>query len=131
MVVTAVTVERLTIDTISTDFPTAGSGSANNLVATTPSDGWEISPESGGTLGEQLIFRLLTDGSGDTITLTGGDRYPAQRADLGDRTLTLAANDVVYVSIETSRYLQNDGKIIITATNAATVLLAMAVPKAG
>lgn len=90
-----------------------------------------VSPESGGSLGEQLIFRLIADGSGDTVTFTGGDRYPAQRADLGDLDVTLAASDVVYVSVETSRFLQNDGTIIVTATDSGTVLLAMAIPKDG
>jgi|TARA_Y100000310_G_scaffold119312_1_gene118049 hypothetical protein len=116
---------------MSTDFPIAGSGSGNNIVATTPSDGWVISPESGGTLGEHLILRLVANGSGDTFTVTQGDRYPAQRVDLGALTLTLAASDVEYVSLETSRFLQNDGTIIITATDSGSVLTAMAVPKAG
>ena len=131
MTTTAVTVERLTINTRSTDFPAGGAGSGNNLVATTPTDGWVVSPESGGTLGEQLIFRLIADGSGDTVTFTAGDRYPAQRADLGDMEVVLAASDVRYISVETSRFLQNDGTIIVTAIDAGTILLAMAVPKAG
>lgn len=130
MATTAVTAEDLAIDVISTDFPIAGAGSANNLVATTPTDGWVISAETG-VLGERLILRLVADGTGDTVTLTAGDRYPAQRPDLGLRTLTLAASDVVYVSIETSRYLQDDGTIIVTATDAGTVLMAMTLPKIG
>ena len=131
MATTAVTVERLTLNTRSTDFVATGSGSGNNLVATTPSDGWVISPESGGTLGEHLIIRLIANGSGDTVTFTAGDRYPAQRADLGAMDVVLAASDVRYVSIETSRFLQNDGTIEATCTDSGTILLAMAVPKTG
>ena len=131
MATTAITVERLTINAISTDFPTAGSGSGNNIVATTPSDGWVISPESGGNLDDKIIIRLVADGSGDTVTVTAGDRYPAQRADLGNLTLTLAASDVVYVTIEMSRFMQNDGTVIVTATDAGTVLTAMGLPLVG
>jgi len=131
MATTAITVERLTLDAISTDFPVAGSGSGNNIVATTPTDGWVISPESGGNLDDKIIIRLVADGSGDTVTVTAGDRYPAQRADLGNLTLTLAASDVVYVTIEMSRFMQNDGTVIVTATDAGTVLTAMGLPLVG
>lgn len=132
MAVEPVTAELLTIDTITTDFPIAGSGTLNNLVATTIADGWEIQPPAGEILGEKLFLRLVADGGGEvTITLKAGDRYPAQRADLGDTVLTLAASDVVYVVIETSRYLQNDGKIIIVPSDTGLVLTAMIMPRSG
>lgn len=131
MATTAVTCELLTLNTRSTDFPAAGAGSANNLVATTPADGWVVSPPSSETMGERLIFRLIADASGDTVTFTKGDRYPAQRADLGDMDVTLAASDVRYIAVETSRFLQNDGTIVVTCTDAGTILLAMMLPKAG
>ena len=132
MTITAVTVERLTLNTISTDFPAGGAGSGNNLVATSTTDGWVVSPESGGVLGEHLIFRLIADGGGEvTVTFKAGDRYPAQRADLGDMVLTLQASDVVYVSVETSRFLQNDGTMDVIPSDSGTILLAMAVPVTG
>lgn len=131
MATTAIAVERLTLDTISTDFPVAGSGSGNNLVATTPTDGWVITVDSGGVVDERIVLRLVADGSGDTVTVTAGDRYPAQRADLGNLTLTLNASDVKYVSLEMSRYMQNDGTVVVTATDAGTVLTAIAVPRVG
>ncbi len=139
MATTAIAVERLTIDTISTDFATVGGGSGNNLVATTPSDGWVISPATNstptlnteGVLGEKIILRLVADGTGDTVTVTAGDRYPAHRIDLGALTLTLAASDVRYVVLESSRYLQDDGTIIVTATDAGTALTAMELPFSG
>ena len=131
MAVEPVTAELLTLNTRSTDFIATGGGTLNNLVATTPSDGWEIQPPAGETLGERLILRIIANGTGDTLTFKAGDRYPAQRADLGDMDVVLAADDVRYISIETSRFLQNDGKIIVTATDAGSILLAMIVPKAG
>ena len=131
MAVEPVTAELLTLNTRSTDFVATGGGPLNNLVATTPSDGWEIQPPTGETLGERLILRLIANGSGDTVTITAGDRYPAQRADLGDMDVVLAASDVRYISIETSRFLQDDGKIIATCTDSGTILLALILPKAG
>ncbi len=131
MAVEPVTAELLTINALSTDFPAAGSGSLNNLVATTPSDGWEISPPSGQTLGDMLFFRIVADGGGTVnVTVKAGDRYPAQRADLGDLVLSVAASDVKYICIETSRFLQNDGKIIIVPADSGSILTAMILPKA-
>ena len=131
MAVEPVTAELLVLNALSTDFPTAGSGTLNNLVATTPSDGWEISPPSGETLGDMLFFRIFADSGGTVnVTLKAGDRYPAQRADLGDLVLSVDASDVKYVCIETSRFLQNDGKIIIVPADSGSVLTAMILPKA-
>lgn len=131
MATTAVTVEQLTINTFSTDFPVAGSGSGNNLVATTPADGWVISPASGNVLGEKIIFRFIVDATGDTITFKAGDRNPAQRADLGDLVLTMAASDLVFVTVESSRFLKNDGTMLVTGVDTSTVILAMELPRSG
>lgn len=130
MATTAVTAELLTVDTRSADLPDAGGGSGNGLVATTPSDGWVVSPPSGESFDERLIFRITANGTGDTITFTAGDRYPAQRADLGNLAITLAASDSRFIAIETSRYLQNDGTIVVTATDAGSALTALVLPKA-
>ena len=131
MATTAITVERLTTNERSTDFIATGGGSGNNLVATTPSDGWIITPASGKVLGELLFFRLIANGTGDTVTFVAGDRYPAHRVDLGNLDIVLAASDVRYVSVETSRFLQDDGTMLLTATDAGTIVLALDVPKAG
>ena len=131
MATTAVTCELLTINTRSTDFVATGGGSGNNVVADTPSDGWVISPPSGQVLGERLILRLIADATGDTVVITAGDRYPAQRADLGPMSIVLAASDTRFISIETSRFLQNDGTIIVTCTDTGSALTALMLPKAG
>lgn len=131
MAVEPVTAELLVINVLSTDFPIAGSGTLNNLVASTPSDGWEISPPSGETLGGMLFFRIVADSGGTVnVTLKAGDRYPAQRADLGDLVLSVDASDNKYICIETSRFLQNDGKIIIVPADGGSLLTAMILPKA-
>ena len=132
MAVEPITAELLTINTLSTDFPIAGSGTLNNIVATTPSDGWEIQPPSGLVLGELLFIRLVADAGGTVnVTVKAGDRYPAHRVDLGDLVLSVDASDNKYIAIETSRFLQDDGRIIIVPADSGTLLTAMVLPKAG
>jgi len=130
MATTAITAELLALNTRSADLPDAGGGSGNGIVATTPSDGWVISPASGETFDERLVLRLTANGTGDTVTFAAGDRYPAQRADLGTLAIVLAASDSRFIAIETSRFLKNDGTIVATATDAGTALTALILPKA-
>ena len=132
MAVTPVTAELLTLNTRSTDFPAAGSGTLNNLAATSQVDGWEVQPPTGEVLGERLFFNLVADSGGEvTVVFKAGDRYPAQRVDLGDMTITLAASDARFISVETSRFLKNDGTMIIVPSDNGTILTAIIVPKAG
>lgn len=131
MATTAITCELLTLATRSSDLdPVNGGGSGNGIVATTPSDGWVISPPSGVQFDERLLLTLGVDASGDTFTVTAGTRYPAQRADLGTLSVVLAASDVRYVAIETSRHLRSNGTIVVTATDAGSTLTAVMLPKA-
>jgi hypothetical protein len=128
---TAITCELLTLNTRSADLPfIAGGGSANAIVAGSTSDGWTISPPSGETFDERLVLILGSDGSGGTFTFNAGDRYPAQRADLGTLVITLAANDGRVVSIETSRFLKNDGTIVCIPSTTGIVMTAIMLPKA-
>ena len=132
MAVTVIQCELGTLNTRSSDFPfIAGGGSANAIVATSTTDGWEIAPPSGQEFAnDRLVIVLGSDGTGGTVTFKAGDRYPAQRADLGDLVITLAANDGRIVPIETSRFLRNDGKIIAIPSTTGLVLTAFMLPKA-
>lgn len=126
MATTAIACELLTLNTRSADLdPVNGGGSGNGIVATTPSDGWVISPPSGKTWGATCRLTLGVDASGDTFTVKAGTRYPAQRADLGDMTVVLAASDIRYIDIETSRFLKSDGTILVTATDAGSTITAI------
>lgn len=133
MSTTAIACEQLTLNTRSADLdPVNGGGSGNGIVATTPTDGWVISPPSGTNFGNnRLLITLGADASGDTVTFLAGDRFPAQRADLGNMTVTLAASDVRYIAIESSRFLQNDGTILVTAVDTGTTLTAVMLPISG
>ena len=131
MATTAITCELLVVNTRSADLPfIAGSGTANAIVATSATDGWVISPPSGLAFDERLVIILGSDGTGGDVVFKAGDRYPAQRADLGDLTIVLAANDGRVVHIETSRFLQNDGTIVAIPTTTGLVLTAVFQAKA-
>ena len=132
MATTAIACELLVINVAGADMPDAGGGSGNGIIATTPTDGWVISPPSGETFGNaRLLLRLTVDATGDTFIFTAGDRYPAQRADLGNMSITLAASDSRMIAIETSRFLQNDGTIIVTCVDTGSVISATMLPKVG
>lgn len=131
MATTAITCELLTLNTRGEDNPDGadGSGAANGLDASSAADGFVISPPSGGTFDERLVLRLAVT-TAATFVIKAGDRYPAQRADLGDMNVVMATNDVRMISIETSRFLQNDGTINVTCTNTTDRLQAYMLPKA-
>lgn len=132
MATTAIACELLVLNTRSSDFPyIAGGGSNNAIVATSATDGWVVSPPSGLTFDERTVFIFGSDGTGGTVTLKAGDRYPAQRADLGDLTITLAANDGRVVMPEVSRFLQNDGTINVVPSTTGLVITAVMMAKAG
>ena len=99
-------------------------------MATAAADGWIVSPPSGVTFDERLLFILGSDATGGTVTFKAGDRYPAQRADLGDLVITLAADDGRVISVETSRFMQNDGTINVIPSTTGLVLTAVVLPKA-
>jgi len=120
MATTAVALEELTLNTRSSDLP-----DASGTVATTPTDGWVIAAPSRKGL---LLLKFLADGSGDTVTILAGDRPPSQLADLGNLTVTLAASDVRYIAVELGRFLQDDGTIHATCTDAGTMCWGILLP---
>ncbi len=132
MATTAIAAELLVLNTRSADLPyIAGGGTGNAKVATSTTDGWVISPPAGYTMDENLLIILGSDASGGTVTFTAGDRYPAQRADLGTLVITLAADDGRVVYLETSRFLQNDGTIIAIPSTTGLVMTAVYTPHTG
>lgn len=124
MAVTAITPEVLVLATRSSDLP-----DASGVVATTPAHGWDIADISG-YHATQILLKFLADASGDTVVITAGDNPPAIRAGVGDLSIVLAASDVRYVVIETSRHMQSDGKIHAYCADAGTMCWAMIIPRA-
>jgi len=131
MVAVEITAELLVLNTRSADLPfIAGGGSGNALVASTAADGWSINPASGEQLDERLVLILGDSGTGGTVTFNAGDRYPAQRADLGTLVITVGNADGRVISIETSRFMKNTGVIVAIPSTTAQVMTAIHLPKA-
>jgi hypothetical protein len=128
---TGITCELLTLNTRGSDNPDGADGEsgANGLDAAVAADGFVISPPSGQAFDERLVLRLVVT-TAATFVFKAGDRYPAQRADLGDLSIVMATSDIRMISIETSRFLQNDGTILVTCTNTTDRLQAYMLPKA-
>ena len=122
MAVTVITPTPLVRDVMSADILDAA-----GTVATTPADGWEISGPVAPDV--DLILKFLVDASGDTITIKAGDKPPAERAGLGDLALVLAASDVRYIMVEKARFMQDDGTLLVTATDAGSTCYAFTIPK--
>ena len=127
MATTAIVPEVLAVNTRSADLPDAGM-TGNGIVATTPSDGWVIAAAT--NAGNDMILKFLADATGDTVTILAGDRPPSQRSGLGNLSIVLAVSDVRFVVIEKSRFLQDDGTILATCTDAGTSCMALQLPKA-
>lgn len=124
MATTAIALTALTLNTMSADIL-----DADGTVATTPADGWVIA--AAGNPGSRLLLKFLADATGDTVTILAGDRPPSQRAGLGNLAIVLAASDVRYICVEASRFLQDDGSIHATCTDAGTSCIAFLLPAAG
>lgn len=122
MATTAITPTTLVLNTRSADIL-----DGDGTVATAPTDGWVIA--AAGLSGNLLLLKFLANGTGDTVTIKAGDRPPAQRAGLGDLEVVLAASDVRYIPVEASRFLQDDGTIEATCTDAGTSCKAFILPK--
>lgn len=124
MAVTVVTPVSLALETVSADLGT----SLGAIVATTPATGFEISPPAGFTWDHCLLY-LEVDASGDTIVIKAGDNPPSARAALGDLSIVMAALDVRVIVVEGGRHAQDDNKLLITCTDAGTLVAAVFLPK--
>jgi len=54
------------------------------------------------------------------FTIVAGDSPPADAAGQGDLVLSLAQNDVVFVVLESARFLKSNGNIHVTVAAATT-----------
>lgn len=125
MATTAITPTALVLNTVSADTL-----DGDGTVATTPGDGWVITPPAGFPV-DHILLKFLADGSGDTITIDAGANPPSPLAGLGDLTITMAASDVRYIILEAARFTQADGTITASCTDAGTSCIAWAIPLGG
>jgi hypothetical protein len=124
MAITTVTAKSLTLDTRSDDIPLA----AHTDIAT-GADGWTV--DLSGYEGRPVLF-VFEDSAGGTIVVNAGDRPPSEREGIGastveapgGRMITLAANDVRYISLDRSRFTQSDGCVTgLASTNTASMMV--------
>lgn len=125
---TTITPKRLTLDTIYD--ATAGTPAANNIVATSTTDGWVVDDVEPG---DRMVFIFTTDGSGtQTVTFKAGDYPPSPRKALGDKAFSsLGDSKTIAVCVEAGRFLQDDGTIRIVPADAGTTCLALILPRNG
>lgn len=102
---------------------------ADATVPTDAADGWSIvnADES-----DNMLVKFVADGSSRTVTVKAGDKPPAERSGLGDLSISLSANDVKYVWLESARFMRggaNAGTINVTTSNAAVKCGAFILPK--
>lgn len=66
----------------------------------------------------KLLFRIAGDTATMTVTFKAGDFSDAS---IGDLALTVGATDLVVICVESSRFLQDDGTILIDVTSTGNV----------
>ena len=121
MAVTAVTLTELTLNTASADLPVA-----SWTAIATGADGFSLDMTG---VGSPVVLGFF-DGGGaaDNVTITAGDRPPAQLQGQGNLAITMAASDVKYVTLESGRFEQNDSTIKGIAAANATKMIAFLLP---
>lgn len=117
-----ITPVQQTINTGSIDLVGAGT-------AISSASGNEFAIAAGARHADRITLYFEANGSGDTVTILAGDRPPAQRAGLGTVTLTLAASDVKAITLESARFVQDDGAIRATCTDDGTLCYATITPR--
>lgn len=78
---------------------------------------------------ELTVLRVVCGATGGDFVVLAGDNPPALAAGQGDRTETFTANEVNFVGpFESGRFVQSDGSMEFTCTQAMTVT-ALRVPR--
>ena len=80
-------------------------------------------------VGSPVLIGFSDGGGGaDDVTITAGDRPPAQLQGQGNLTITMAASDVKFVTLESGRFEQNDSTIKGTVAGNNTTMVAFLLP---
>ena len=121
MAVTSVTLTELTLNTASADLPIASWTAISNGC-----DGFSLDMTGVGS----PVLIGFSDGGGaaDDVTITAGDRPPAQLQGQGNLSITMAASDVKFVTLESGRFEQNDSTIKGTVAGNNTTMVAFLLP---
>ena len=120
MAVKDVALTQLTLNTTSADLPASGWDAISDGAL-----GFSLDVSG---VGSPVVLGFLDGGAADTITITAGDRPPAQLQGQGNLTITMAASDVKYIVLESGRFEQNDSTIKGTIAADATKMIAFLLP---
>tara|TARA_R110000824_G_scaffold348601_1_gene535332 strand:+ start:262 stop:636 length:375 start_codon:yes stop_codon:yes gene_type:complete len=120
MAVLNVTLTELTLNTASADLPAAGWDAIADGTL-----GFSVDVSG---VGAPVVLGFLDGGTADTITITAGDRPPAQLQGQGNLAITMAASDVKYITLESGRFEQDDSTIKGTVAANATKMIAFLLP---
>ena len=125
MATTAITPTELVLNVVSADILDAG-----GTAATTPADGWVVTPTTGFPM-DHILLKFLAVGA-DTVTIAAGVNLSiAPQSGLGALAIALATSDVRHIVVDASRFDQGSGTLLITCTDAATTCKAFAIPGGG
>jgi hypothetical protein len=120
MAILNATLTPLTLNTASADLPASGWAAISDGAV-----GFSLDVSG---VGSPVVLGFLDGGAADTITITAGDRPPAQLQGQGNLTITMAASDVKYIVLESGRFEQNDSTIKGTVAANATKMIAFLLP---
>ena len=122
MAATPITVTSMVLNTVTGDLPAA----AWDLVVN-GAQGFSV--DTTGVGGPIVLGIFDSTGAADNVTITAGDRPPAQLEGQGNMTITMAASDVRYVTLESGRFESSTQLIAGTsAGNNTTRVAAFALP---
>jgi hypothetical protein len=120
----AVTTTQMAVNTATADLVTAAT------TVTVEVDATNTAVISDCAAGEKLFFVFYENGGGAaTATFKAGDNPPAMHAGMGDLEIAVPTNDVIAVAVDTSRFLQDDGKIRILIGGQNVHVTALRLPK--
>lgn len=80
---------------------------------------------------ERTVLRVTNTGGAElTFTVKAGDYPPAIAASQGDLAVTVAATTgVQFITLESGRFLQNDGSVLFESTHTTGTVTAYRLPK--
>lgn len=123
MAITNINLTVLELNTASGNL-TDSSGTA----ASTPADGWEIFLGANHNA-NRVILQFAAGANADTVTVRKGTKPPAERAGLGDITISLSANQTKFIAVEGARVMTGNNSIRATCTQTTTRCRAIGLPK--
>lgn len=82
----------------------------------------DVAPNRRQSLPEQTLLRVVCGATGGNVIVKAGSQPLAIASGQGDLTVPVAANGTVWVGpIESGRFIQNTGELVVETTQAMTI----------